>query len=186
MASVRPARNRCARMGAYNVLATCDDRRSVLSQDGRPKTGAAMAMQILVAIVLVQGRCVIIGVVLCSGRCYVLIEPCDFRNVAACIDSNFLPRPSATSEAQCQPPAHHAPRDVQAQTALDCRSSMIDWSRTIVRRFSRGSQMMIDDRRCTLPLGIMIDCLGTLMQRILRRRQTMLDVRHTMGASPTD
>ena len=36
---------------------------------------------------------------------------------------------------------------------------------------------MIDDRRWTLPLGIMIDCPGTLMQRILRRRQTMLDVR---------
>ena len=49
-----------------------------------------MAMQIPVAIVLVQGRCVIIGVVLCLGRCYVLIEPCDFRNVAACIDSNVL------------------------------------------------------------------------------------------------
>ena len=83
----------------------------------------------------------------------------------------FSPRPSAKSKAQCRPPAHHAPRDAQAQTALDCRSSMIDWSRTIVRRFSRGSQMMIDDRRCTLPLGIMIDCPGTLMQRILHNSQ---------------
>ena len=103
MASVRPARNRCARMGAYNVLATCDDRRSVLSQDGRPKTGAAMAMQIPVAIVLVQGRCVIIGVVLCLGRCYVLIEPCDFRNVAACIDSSF-------SLGQVRHPKHNVDR----------------------------------------------------------------------------
>ena len=83
----------------------------------------------------------------------------------------IFPRPSANSKAQCRPPAHHAPRDAQAQTALDCRSSMIDWSRTIVRRFSRGSQMMIDDRRCTLPLGIMIDCPGTLMQRILHNSQ---------------
>ena len=53
----------------------------------------------------------------------------------------------------------------------DCRSSMIDWSRTTVRRVSRGNQMMIDDRRCTLPLGIMIDCPGTLMQRILHNSQ---------------
>ena len=61
-------------MGAYNVLATCDDRLSVLSEVGRPKTGAAMAMQIPVAIVLVQGGCVVIGVVLRLGRCYVLIS----------------------------------------------------------------------------------------------------------------
>ena len=88
-----------------------------------------------------------------------------------CIDSSFLLRPSATSDAQCRPPAHHAPRDAQAQKALDCRSSMIDCPRTIVRRFLRRSQMMIDDRRCTLPLGIMIDCPGTLMQRILHNSQ---------------
>ena len=136
MGSVRPARNRCARMGAYNVLATSDDRLSVLSQVGRPKTGAAVAMQFSVAIVVVQDRCVVIVVVLCLDRCCVMLEPCDFRNndVAACIDSSFVPRPSATSEAQCRPPAHHAPRDVQAQTALDCRSSMIDCPRTIVQQ----------------------------------------------------
>ena len=75
MAWVRPARNRCARMGAYNVLATCDDRLNVLSQVGRPKTGAAVAMQLPVAIVVVQGRCVVIVVVLCLGRCCVMLEP---------------------------------------------------------------------------------------------------------------
>ena len=37
-------------MGAYNVPTTCDDRLSVLSQVGRPKTGAAMAMQLPVAL----------------------------------------------------------------------------------------------------------------------------------------
>ena len=52
-------------MGAYNVLATCDDRLSVLSQDDKPKTGAAMAMQLTVA--LMVGYVWTVGV-LCYNR----------------------------------------------------------------------------------------------------------------------
>ena len=123
-----------------------------------------MAMQIPVAIVLVQGRCVIIGVVLCLGRCYVLIEPCDFRNndVTACIDYSFF-------RGQARNPNHNVDR--QRITPLAMRRHRRHSIRTIVQRFLRGSQMMIDDRRWTLPLGIMIDCPGTLMQRILHNSQ---------------
>ena len=37
-------------MGAHNFLTTCDDWLNVLSQVGRPKTGAVMAMQLTVAL----------------------------------------------------------------------------------------------------------------------------------------
>jgi len=133
-------------MGACNVRTTCDDRRNVLSQVGRPKTGAEMATQLPVALVVGYGWIV---VVLCYKR-----EISELMiDVAVCIDSSFLLRPSATSDAQCRPPAHHAPRDAQAQKALDCRSSMIDCPTTMVQRVVRANQAMIDDVRFTRGFG---------------------------------
>ena len=132
-------------MGACNVRTTCDDRRNVLSQVGRPKTGAEMATQLPVALVVGYGWIV---VVLCYKREISKL----MMLLCASVQTYFL-RPKATSDAQCRPPAHHAPRDAQAQKALDCRSSMIDCPTTMVQRVVRANQAMIDDVRFTRGFG---------------------------------
>ena len=79
-----------------------------------------MATQLPVALVVGYGWIV---VVLCYKR-----EISELMMLLCASIPVFLLRPGATSDAQCRPPAHHAPRDAQAQKALDCRSSMIDWN----------------------------------------------------------
>ena len=51
------------------------------------------------------------------------------------------------------PACHRAPRDVRAEAARDCRSSMIDCPRTMVQRSLRANQATIDGVRFTRGLG---------------------------------
>ena len=112
----------------------------------------------------------------------VMLQPCDLNNhaIAACIDSVFLPRPAASSYAQCRPPVHRAPRDVRAEAARDCRSSMIDCPRTMVQRIVRANHAMIDDVRFTRGLGsIALErrCNGICAEA---KRCSMSDIRWTL------